>query len=127
MKRREFLISYAAAAATGLAWGQRPDTAKLDRIAVMSLCFAPLLKGMARPGNPKATLDLMDLAGMVALRAAFAVEASDIGLKVGEGEEPGELAVELQPQTVDERALVDGAQPDQDLPLQLTGLGELLK
>jgi len=68
MKRREFLISSAAAAASGLAWGQRPDTAKLDRIAVMSLCFAPLLKGTARPGNPKATLDLMDLGGMVAER-----------------------------------------------------------
>ena len=45
-----------------------PDEAKLDRIAVMSVCFAPLLKGTARAGNPKATLDLMDLAGMVAER-----------------------------------------------------------
>jgi hypothetical protein len=45
-----------------------PDEAKLDRIAVMSVCFAPLLKGTARQGNPKATLDLMDLAGMVAER-----------------------------------------------------------
>jgi sugar phosphate isomerase/epimerase len=45
-----------------------PDQAKLDRIAVMSVCFAPLLKGTARAGNPKATLDLMDLAGMVADR-----------------------------------------------------------
>jgi len=68
MKRREFLMSSAAVAASGSAWAQRPDQAKLDRIAVMSLCFAPLLKGTARPGNPKATLDLMDLAGMVAER-----------------------------------------------------------
>jgi len=68
MKRREFLISCATAAASGSAWGQRPDQAKLDRVAVMSLCFAPLLKGMARPGNPKATLDLADLGGMVAER-----------------------------------------------------------
>jgi sugar phosphate isomerase/epimerase len=45
-----------------------PDQAKLDHIAVMSVCFAPLLKGTARAGNPKATLDLMDLAGMVAER-----------------------------------------------------------
>jgi sugar phosphate isomerase/epimerase len=67
MKRREFLVSSAVAAA-GSAWGQRPDQAKLDRIAVMSLCFAPLLKGTARAGNPKATLDLMDLGGMVAQR-----------------------------------------------------------
>ena len=68
MKRREFLISSATAAAAGSAWGQRPDQAKLDRISVMSLCFAPLLKGTARQGNPKATLDLMDLGGMVAER-----------------------------------------------------------
>jgi sugar phosphate isomerase/epimerase len=68
MKRREFLISSAVAATAGRAWAQRPDQAKLDRIAVMSLCFAPLLKGTARAGNPKATLDLMDLGGMVAER-----------------------------------------------------------
>lgn len=68
MKRREFLISSATVAASGSAWAQAPDRAKLDRIAVMSVCFAPLLKGTARPGNPKATLDLMDLAGMVAER-----------------------------------------------------------
>ncbi|MGA3096145.1 MAG: hypothetical protein ABSF25_06790 [Bryobacteraceae bacterium] len=68
MKRREFFLSSAAAAAAGRAWGQRPDQAKLDRIAVMSPCFAPLIKGTARAGNPKATLDLMDLGGMVAER-----------------------------------------------------------
>jgi hypothetical protein len=68
MKRREVLISSATAAASGGALGQSPDPAKLDRIAVMSLCFAPLLKGTARPGNPNATLDLMDLGGMVADR-----------------------------------------------------------
>lgn len=68
MKRREFLVSSAAAAAAGRGWGQRPDQAKLDRIAVMSPCFAPLIKGTARAGNPKATLDLMDLGGMVAER-----------------------------------------------------------
>ena len=67
-KRREFLVSSAAAAAAGSGWGQRPDQAKLDRIAVMSPCFAPLIKGTARAGNPKATLDLMDLGGMVAER-----------------------------------------------------------
>jgi sugar phosphate isomerase/epimerase len=68
MQRREFLLGSAAAAACASAWGQRPDQAKLDRTAVMSLCFGPLLKGTARPGNPKATLDLMDLGGMVAER-----------------------------------------------------------
>jgi len=82
-KRRDFLMSSAAVAASRGAWAARPDQAKpdqakpdqggpdqgkLDRISVMSVCFAPLLKGTARPGNPKATLDLMDLAGMVAER-----------------------------------------------------------
>jgi hypothetical protein len=62
--RKAFLMSAASASS----WAQRPDQAKLDRIAVMSLCFAPLLKGTARPGNPKAMLDLMDLGGMVAER-----------------------------------------------------------
>jgi hypothetical protein len=68
MERRQFLMGFPTAISSGIAWGQGPDQAKLDRISVMSLCFGPLLKGMARPGNPKATLDLMDLAGMVADR-----------------------------------------------------------
>jgi sugar phosphate isomerase/epimerase len=68
MKRREFLISSATAVASGRAWGQGPDKAKLDRLSVMSLCFGSLLTGTARarPGRPGATLDIMDLAGMVA-------------------------------------------------------------
>lgn len=68
MKRREFLFCSASAAAAGSAWGQGPDKAKLDRIAVMSLCFGPLLTGTARGGRPGTTLDVMDLAGMVAER-----------------------------------------------------------
>jgi sugar phosphate isomerase/epimerase len=68
MKRREFLMGSAAVTAAGRVWAQGVAAAKLDRIAIMSVCFAPLLKGTARPGNPKATLDLMDLAGMVAER-----------------------------------------------------------
>lgn len=68
MKRREFLIGSATAAAFGSAWGQNPNQAKLDRISVMSGGFGPLLKGTARPGNPQATLDIMDLAAMVAER-----------------------------------------------------------
>jgi len=66
MKRRKFLIGSATAAISGSAWGQRPDQAKLDRISVMSGGLAPLLKGTARAGNPKATVDLMDLAATVA-------------------------------------------------------------
>jgi sugar phosphate isomerase/epimerase len=68
MKRREFLMSSAAVAAAGRAWGQRPDQAKLDRISAMSGGFGPLLKGTARQGDPQATIDLMDLAAMVAER-----------------------------------------------------------
>jgi hypothetical protein len=65
MKRREFLIGSATALASGRAWGQRPDAAKLDRIAVMSGSFGPLIKGTARAGNPNATVDIMDLGAMV--------------------------------------------------------------
>ena len=41
MKRREFLIGSAIAAGSGRVWGQHPDQSKLDRIAIMSLCFNP--------------------------------------------------------------------------------------
>src|ERR1017187_2407590 len=66
MKGREFLIGSTTAVLADRAWGQRPDQAKLDRISVMSGGLAPLLKGTARAGNPKATVDLMDLGAMVA-------------------------------------------------------------
>jgi hypothetical protein len=68
MQRRELLIGLPAAIASGIAWAQGSDSAKLERIAVMSGSFGPLLKGTARPGNPKATIDLMDLPGVVAER-----------------------------------------------------------
>jgi hypothetical protein len=68
MKRREFFIGSAAAVATGSARGQRPDQAKLSRIGVMSLCFESLLKSAARPNDPKRTIAILDLAGVVAER-----------------------------------------------------------
>jgi sugar phosphate isomerase/epimerase len=69
MKRREFLVGSAGAAAASRAWGQRPDQAKLDRIGVMTLCFDPVLKGgTAREPDPKRTVDMMDFADMVADR-----------------------------------------------------------
>jgi len=68
MKRREFLIGSAAAAGTGIVWGQRTDQAKLDRIAIMSLCFNPVLKSAAHLDDPKRTLDVMDLPDMIAER-----------------------------------------------------------
>ena len=45
--RREFLIGYAGACG---AWGQRPDQAKLGRVAIMSLCLNPVIKNAAHPG-----------------------------------------------------------------------------
>jgi hypothetical protein len=49
-------------------WGQRPDQAKLDRIAIMSLCFNPVIKSAAHPDDPKRTLDIVDLPDMLAER-----------------------------------------------------------
>jgi hypothetical protein len=66
MKRREFFISTAAVALARSAWGQASDKAKLDRIAVMSLCFGRTLKGTSRPNRPTATLEVMDLGAMLA-------------------------------------------------------------
>src|SRR5215831_726432 len=68
MKRREFLIGGAIAAGSRRVWGQRPDQAKLDRIAIMSLCFNPVIKSAAHPDDPKRTLDILDLPDMVAER-----------------------------------------------------------
>ena len=69
MKRREFLMSSAAAAAARGMWGQSPDAAKLSRIGVMSLCFeSSILKDPAHPDDPKRTLDLMDFPDMMAER-----------------------------------------------------------
>jgi len=68
MKRREFLIGSAIAAGSATLRAQRPDQAKLDRIAIMSLCFNPIIKSAAHPGDPKRTLDIMDLPDMIAQR-----------------------------------------------------------
>jgi hypothetical protein len=68
MKRREFLIGSATALASGRAWGQRPNQAKLDRIGVMSLCFESVLKTPSSPADPKRTVEVMDLADMIAER-----------------------------------------------------------
>jgi len=68
MKRREFLVG--AAAAFSLAHGRRGlaqarDAAKLNRVAIMSLCFNSILK---TPGADAAgrTLEIMDLGQMLA-------------------------------------------------------------
>ena len=74
MKRREFLVGSAAAAgsfailqAPGNLWAQRPDRAKLDRIAIMSRSFNPALKKI-HPSDPSLTLEILDLPGMIAER-----------------------------------------------------------
>lgn len=66
--RREFLIGSAAAIGCRGAFGQRPDQAKLNRIAVMSLCFEPVLKSAAHPDDPERKIDILDFADMVAER-----------------------------------------------------------
>jgi hypothetical protein len=68
MQRREFLIGSAIAAGSGRVWGQRPDQAKLDRIAIMSLCFNPVIKSLAHPEDTKRTVDPLDLADMIGER-----------------------------------------------------------
>ena len=67
MIRREFLIGSAImAGGAGRIWGQSPDKAKLDRIAIMSTCFSSILKSPLYPDDPKRTLDVMDLPDMYA-------------------------------------------------------------
>jgi len=74
VKRREFMIGSAAAAgsfaifqAAGKLWAQHPDRAKLDRIAIMSRSFNPILKNI-NPADPSLTLEILDLPGMIAER-----------------------------------------------------------
>ena len=69
MKRRDFLIASAAAAAhVGRARGDAPDRTKLDRIAVMTLSFNSILKTAAHPDDPARTLDILDAPQMIADR-----------------------------------------------------------
>jgi hypothetical protein len=68
MKRREFLIGAGITAGAGKLRAERPDQARLDRIAIMSLCFNPVIKSAAHPDDPKRTLDILDLPDMIAER-----------------------------------------------------------
>ena len=67
MRRREF-VGCGIGAAAGTMWAQRRDQAKLNRIAIMSLCFNPVIKSAAHPDDPKRTLEIMDLPDMIAER-----------------------------------------------------------
>src|SRR4051812_5257832 len=73
MDRRDFLIGAAGVAGLGTRRGVRAqtpaparNTAKLGRIAMMTLNFTTLLKTPGQPPNPDRTLDFMDLPEMYA-------------------------------------------------------------
>jgi len=72
MKRREFLMSaasIAAAAGSRSIWAQAPKGVKqstLDRIAIMTLNFQSILKVPDVEENPNRTLELFDIAEMIA-------------------------------------------------------------
>jgi hypothetical protein len=69
VRRRDFLIGSAiVAAGAGRTWGQSSDLAKLDRIAIMTLCFDSILMNSAHPDDPKRTLSIMDVPEMFADR-----------------------------------------------------------
>jgi hypothetical protein len=72
MKRREFLMSaasIAAAAGSRSIWAQAPKDVKqstLDRISIMTLNFQSILKVPDVEDNPNRTLELFDIAQMIA-------------------------------------------------------------
>jgi hypothetical protein len=72
MRRREFLITAAAvasAASSRSIWAQAPKGVKqstLDRIAIMTLNFQSILKVPDVEDNPNRTLELFDIAEMIA-------------------------------------------------------------
>src|SRR5258708_5752118 len=69
MRRREFLIGSAITAGEAAkGWGQNHDRLKLDRIAIMTLCFNSVLKSAAHPDDLKRTLDILDALQMIADR-----------------------------------------------------------
>src|SRR4051812_11266878 len=73
MRRRDFLMSSAAAAmggaftARGDDW-KSYDKDKLARIAILSLNFDSIMKTSKSPDDPKRTLDFLDFPDMVAER-----------------------------------------------------------
>ena len=70
MRRRDFMVG--AVIATGVVrrvWGEtRPNQAKLDRLAVMTLSFSRILKNPAYPDDLARTLNILDAPQMVADR-----------------------------------------------------------
>jgi sugar phosphate isomerase/epimerase len=69
MRRRDFIVGGIAAGVAGFAYGDvRPNQAKLDRLAVMTLAFSSLLKDPAHPDDPERKLDILDVPQMIADR-----------------------------------------------------------
>lgn len=73
MNRRDFLTAGAAVAATatlgptiGAQKARQPDPAKLERIAIMTLAFNPILKLPNQPASPNRTLEVFDIPEMLA-------------------------------------------------------------
>ena len=65
MRRRELLFGSAMMAGGR---GRTADRAKLDRIAIMTLCFNSVIKSAAHPNDPGRTLDILDVPQMIADR-----------------------------------------------------------
>jgi len=68
MTRRDFLGTTALAATAARTGFGQSNQAKLDRVAIMSLCFSSVLKTPAAAADTNRTLDVMDLPQMIAER-----------------------------------------------------------
>jgi sugar phosphate isomerase/epimerase len=69
MRRRDFIVGGIAAGVAAYARSEvRPNQAKLDRLAVMTLSFSSLLKDPAHPDDPERKLDILDVPQMIADR-----------------------------------------------------------
>jgi Xylose isomerase-like TIM barrel len=68
MRRRDFIVGAALAAGVARRAWSKPDQAKLDRLAVMTLSFNSVLKNPAHPDDPARTLDILDAPQMIADR-----------------------------------------------------------
>lgn len=69
VKRRDFLIGSAVALGDGRkGWTRNSRESKLNRVAVMTLAFSPILKSADHPDDPSRTLDILEVPEMVADR-----------------------------------------------------------
>src|SRR3954452_556585 len=68
MRRRDFLRTSALAAGAARIGFAQSREQKLERVAIMSLCFSSILKTPAAPDDKNRTLDVMDLPQMIVER-----------------------------------------------------------